>query len=178
MKTEETKSADYFRRLARFPEENPNPVMRISSDCKLVYANSASTPALQGMQIQVGDEVPEDLRFAAEDAWASGDPQTLVIRWDDVLYSLTLHPIRGRDYLNVFGRDVTRQRQAEERIEHLARFPDENPNPILRINRDLVLLYANEPARDDVGPDIRTGRSTIAQVVLRVSFKTLGHSHF
>ena len=140
-------AADYFEELARFPEENPNPVMRISADYHLVYANSASAPALRGMKIGVGELVPDDLKFAAEDAWASGDPQTLVVSWDDVLYSLTLHPIRGREYLNVFGREVTRQRQIEERIEHLARFPDENPNPIMRINRDLVLLYANEPAR-------------------------------
>jgi two-component system sensor histidine kinase ChiS len=102
---------------------------------------------MTGMNIHVGDIVPEDIWFAAEDAWASGDPQTVIIRWGEVLYSLTLHPIRGRDYLNVFGQDVTRQRQIEERIYHLARFPDENPNPILRINREMIVLYANEPAR-------------------------------
>jgi len=141
------RDAAYFEELARFPEENPNPVLRISGAYELAYANSASAPVLQGMKIGVGDVVPDDLKFAAEDAWASGDPQTLVVSWDDVLYSLTLHPIRGRSYVNVFGRDVTRQRQIEERIEHLARFPDENPNPIMRINEDLVLLYANEPAR-------------------------------
>lgn len=137
----------HLRALARFPEENPNPVMRIDSSYRLVYANSASKFALTGMNIEVGDLVPEDIWFAAEDAWASGDPQTVIIRWGNVLYSLTLHPIRGRDYLNVFGHDVTRQRQIEERIYHLARFPDENPNPILRINRNMIVLYANEPAR-------------------------------
>ncbi|MAA77688.1 MAG: hypothetical protein CL916_00390 [Deltaproteobacteria bacterium] len=136
-----------LRALARFPEENPNPVMRIDSSYRLVYANSASKFALTGMNIQVGDIVPEDIWFAAEDAWASGDPQTVIIRWGNVLYSLTIHPIRGRDYLNVFGQDVTRQRQVEDRIYHLARFPDENPNPILRINRNMIVLYANEPAR-------------------------------
>ena len=178
-------SGDYFEELARFPEENPNPVMRISADYQLVYANSASAPALQGMKIGVGDVVPDDLKFAAEDAWASGDPQTLVVSWDDVLYSLTLHPIRGRDYLNVFGRDVTRQRQIEERIEHLARFPDENPNPIMRINEDLVLLYANEPARpilsawkmqigatipEDLRPKIHSGFRAERTCYVEVSF--------
>ena len=138
---------DHLRALARFPEENPNPVMRIDSSYRLVYANSASKFALTGMNIEVGDIVPEDIWFAAEDAWGSGDPQTVIIRWGNVLYSLTLHPIRGRDYLNVFGQDVTRQRQIEDRIYHLARFPDENPNPILRINRNMIVLYANEPAR-------------------------------
>ncbi|MFN5148552.1 MAG: ATP-binding protein [Flavobacteriia bacterium] len=31
-------------------------------------------------------------------------------------------------------------------LEELARFPDENPNPILRIDHDLTLLYCNEAA--------------------------------
>ncbi|NQT15196.1 MAG: PAS domain S-box protein, partial [Planctomycetes bacterium] len=43
-------------------------------------------------------------------------------------------------------RDVTERRRAEEEIEHLARFPSENPSPVLRVGEDGVVLYANAAA--------------------------------
>ena len=39
--------------------------------------------------------------------------------------------------------DVTEQKQDEEKIRHLAKFPAENPDAVLRIAKDGTLLYAN-----------------------------------
>jgi two-component system sensor histidine kinase ChiS len=133
--------------LARFPEENPNPVMRIGTDGTMVYANEAGMPVLQALGVGIGEPVPEDVQYAVEDALSSGDPQTLVVSSETVTFGITLMPVRGREYLNVFGRDITRERQAQKRIRDLARFPDENPNPVLRVSRELAVLYANEPAQ-------------------------------
>ena len=45
------------------------------------------------------------------------------------------------------SRDVTERKLAEEQIESLSRFPAENPNPLLRLQRDGTLIYANPSAR-------------------------------
>ncbi|MBN1439842.1 MAG: PAS domain S-box protein [Anaerolineales bacterium] len=45
------------------------------------------------------------------------------------------------------ARDITEQRQAEEQIENLSRFPMENPNPVMRFAPDGVLLFANTASR-------------------------------
>ena len=44
--------------------------------------------------------------------------------------------------------DVTEKRRAEEEIQSLARFPAENPYPVLRIGRDAQVLYANKAAQE------------------------------
>ena len=41
------------------------------------------------------------------------------------------------------GRDITKRKEAEEESARLARFPSENPNPVLRINPHGTILYAN-----------------------------------
>ncbi len=46
-----------------------------------------------------------------------------------------------------FFTDTTEQRRAEEEIEFLSRFPSENPNPVLRVQADGEVLYANDPAK-------------------------------
>jgi len=38
---------------------------------------------------------------------------------------------------------IQERKSAEEQIENLAKFPSENPDPVLRIARNGVLLYAN-----------------------------------
>jgi two-component system cell cycle sensor histidine kinase/response regulator CckA len=44
-------------------------------------------------------------------------------------------------------RDITERKRAEEQIQSLSRFPAENPNPILRLQPDGTLIYANPGAR-------------------------------
>jgi PAS domain S-box-containing protein len=39
--------------------------------------------------------------------------------------------------------DITERKQAEKEIESLSRFPTENPNPILRVEQDGQIIYAN-----------------------------------
>ncbi len=44
-------------------------------------------------------------------------------------------------------RDITERKRAEEQIQSLSRFPAESPNPILRLQPDGTLIYANPSAR-------------------------------
>jgi PAS domain S-box-containing protein len=52
--------------------------------------------------------------------------------------------IDNDDFVCAFARDVTARIQAEETIRQLARFPNENPSPVIRVNSDGVIIYANE----------------------------------
>lgn len=47
--------------------------------------------------------------------------------------------------------DITEHIASEETIRQLARFPAENPNPVMRLNRDGVLLYANRASTPLLG---------------------------
>ena len=51
------------------------------------------------------------------------------------------------------NRDVTAHRQAEQRVAHLASFPELNPNPIFEADPDGKISYAN-PAARKLFPDI------------------------
>ena len=43
--------------------------------------------------------------------------------------------------------DVTEQKEAEERIRDISKFPGENPNPIIRFTREGEILYANPASK-------------------------------
>jgi PAS domain S-box-containing protein len=59
------------------------------------------------------------------------------------------HPVWGQVQGRVVGvygavQDITERKRAEEEIAGLAKFPSENPNSVLRVAKDGIILYANK----------------------------------
>lgn len=103
---------------AAFPEQNPNPVLRISRDGLVLYANRASQPVLQTWGIKLGQCIPE--------SWYNRVQQTLdkgkvslceLTSTDGRIFLFTLAPAHDNSYLNLYGMDVTEHQKAQEVIK-------------------------------------------------------------
>jgi len=103
--------------LARFPDENPNPIMRITRNGLVLYANLSASPLLAHWQIEVGDQLPREWIQRVTSAFTAGNSgeSELIIDEDQIL-SLILTPVSEYDYLNIYGRNITNQRQAENSL--------------------------------------------------------------
>jgi class 3 adenylate cyclase len=126
--------------LNKFPDLNPNPVMRMSPEGRLEYSNAAGGPVVRAMGMEVGDAFSEEMheRIVALRSGLSSDP--LEVNGEGRTYSLTPVHTREFDITNIYGDDIT------ARIA-MNKFPDQNPNPVMRVTSDQVLEYAN-PASD------------------------------
>ncbi len=112
-------SEEESRALARFPSENPNPVLRLSRDCTVIYHNEAGSPILEAWGYKEGQClcVPEHESKLIEVAFASGIPATFDLEHGDRRFSITLAPIVESGYVNVYGLDITARWRAEERLK-------------------------------------------------------------
>ena len=119
-----------------FPDENPNPVLRIAKDGTLLYANRASAPLLRALGVGNGERVPD--RFRAQLAASTVEPPgpNIELTSDHRTYAILAVHQPELDAWNVYGTDVTGAKVVEK-------FPDRNPNPVLRISPDGALIYAN-----------------------------------
>ncbi|MFW6235476.1 MAG: CheR family methyltransferase [Desulfovibrionales bacterium] len=103
--------------LARFPSEDPNPVMRIAvTDGKILYANKSSEILLNHFNSNVGAVLPETYFKIVTRAYGFGKNQECEIRCDDQVFSLTISPILDAGYANIYGLDITKRKQAEEQL--------------------------------------------------------------
>ncbi|MBI4797875.1 MAG: EAL domain-containing protein, partial [Desulfarculus sp.] len=153
--TQRKQAEEKISSLARFPSENPNPVMRFTAEGSLLYANEAAASLLRKLWAGRDDreEQPRSFRDAASWALATGQLQTAEVQAGDDIYTLTFVPVAGAGYVNVYGMDITGRKRAEESIRVLAKFPDENPNPVLRVSAQGVINYANQACQRCLGAD-------------------------
>ncbi len=63
--------------------------------------------------------------------------------WSYASVTMFDHPEQGKVLVSVHT-DITERKRAEEEIAKLAKFPSENPNPVLRIAKDSTIIYANK----------------------------------
>jgi PAS domain S-box-containing protein len=107
--------------LARFPDENPHPMLRIAGDGTIRYANQASTPLLDLWGCQRNGLVPGNQRRLVLDVLHSGSSQDEEVEVEDRVLSLTFAPIADAGYVNVYGLDITERVRAKESLAREAR---------------------------------------------------------
>ncbi|CAN5796054.1 hypothetical protein BH24CHL6_BH24CHL6_06570 [soil metagenome] len=120
--------------ITRFPDQNPNPVLRLNDDGHLIYANPASEPIRHALAAEVGDAIGAETLASLRRAAAEGE--AIELMHDHRTYSVLPVLVEDLGFINLYGTDVTAKKAIDE-------FPDQNPNPVLRINAEGELIYAN-----------------------------------
>ncbi|MGA2974817.1 MAG: response regulator [Spirochaetia bacterium] len=105
-----------IRILSRFPEENPNPVMRLSREGVLIYANISSRPILKDWGCSQGEKIPEEYHDFALKTWSAGTPAGIELACGAATYSAVFAPILEAGYLNIYAMDITQQRTLEQQL--------------------------------------------------------------
>ncbi len=96
--------------LAKFPEENPNPILRSTAE-KILYMNSASKNLFH---TNLENELPDILQNDIQEAISKKISKESNFKINDKIFSFIITPIKDTEYANLYGRDVTAKVKAEE----------------------------------------------------------------
>jgi signal transduction histidine kinase len=146
-----------LRLLAEFPEKNPGPVGRVSRDGTVVMANAAARTFLGEQEIR-GRSWVDLCPGMTWDLWErildSGERITHEADRGGVCILFSHVVADAGDLVFVYGADVTARREDERllaqqaaQLAEVARFPEMNPGPVLRMGPDARVLMANAAAR-------------------------------
>jgi len=100
--------------LARFPQEDPNPVLRVEPDGLIIYANEASKPLLFDWNTDVGNYLPTSLCKRVADTVAGKTKITVDISCGELVFLVMFSSTREGGYVNIYGRDITERKRLEE----------------------------------------------------------------
>ncbi len=116
--TEQKKAMEEIEKLAKFPAENPYPVLRISKDGTVLYHNYASESLLKHWHYQEGKPLQDRWHQLVLDTLDHNAIKTVETEVDHKVISLTFAPIVEKDFVNVYGLDVTQRKQAEKALKN------------------------------------------------------------
>jgi PAS domain S-box-containing protein len=141
-----------------FPEENPSPILRVFRDGTLLYANRAAEPMLENWRADCGKDVPNQLSHCIESSFRSEIPGECEVNAMGRTISFVVVPLPDRDYVNLYGRDITARKWAEEEIVRakeewertFASVPDlitilDNEHRVLRVNEAMARRLGLKP---------------------------------
>lgn len=108
-----------LQNLAKFPAENPFPVMRISFSGQILYANKAGDFLLDQWQLRSGDFAPPAWKKLISEAVLSCRRSRMEVKTRDRFFLFHFVPIPNEEYVNVYGEDLTDIRHSEEKFRQL-----------------------------------------------------------
>lgn len=118
--TDRKQSEEEIRILASFPSENPDPVLRVDRNGKLLYANEASYRLLT-WELKPGSIVPMVLHRAVMKVLVTGHQEQVDEKNNHLLFSFDIIPVMEAGYVNIYGHDITERRLAEESLRESER---------------------------------------------------------
>ena len=136
--------------LTAFPRENPAPVMRYSAKGELLYSNSPADVLLDKLNRddhKIIGKVKEVLKSRIPDqmGFDFGDEYTL----------LTITPVVGKEYVNIYGFDQTNFKRVEESLRkyqnELDAMLDGGSDLIVSLDPSGKIIYSNEAWKTKMG---------------------------
>ena len=143
--------------------------MQVDYEGHLIYHNEASNLFIKHHKLKIGSLVSEDLLSLVGEVALTSSLKTSRVNFAHSIYDIHLVPIKEFDFIIMYCTDVT----AEDLVR---KFPDQNPNPVLRFNKDFILEYYNDAASyiiDEWG--VSTGQSIDRWIISKIKNSKTSH---
>lgn len=123
--SERLRAEEAIKSAALFPIQNPEPVMRIHRDGSLLFSNPAAEEVLaQWRRDEGNDVVPARVRQRVEEAMDERASRGLELEVAGRVYSFVVAPVAGSCYANLYGRDITASKAAEEALREAKNYAE------------------------------------------------------
>jgi diguanylate cyclase (GGDEF)-like protein len=110
---------EQVRILSQFSSENPNPVLRVSRNGLVLYANAASLTLVEALNCRVGEKLPRHLARFIAGVLRKGERGEIQVDLAGRAFSFAVTPIKNADYVYLYGHDITRLKETERELVRL-----------------------------------------------------------
>jgi PAS domain S-box-containing protein len=149
--TERKRDEEQITSLAKFPAQDPSPILRVSRDGTILYSNASGRVFLETWNREVGETVPPAWQQTIQQALRTNSEKVQDFRCGESTYLVAAVPILEDGYVNLYGRDVTKERESQQALQQAHRELE------VRVNeRTEELLQTNEQLRAEIKERTRT----------------------
>lgn len=147
--TERQEMIQRVENLAEFPQQNPNPVMRVSRDGELVYSNSAAKEFRRCGDCQGDNKICATLIKYVEQSFVEGRPVFAERSCGDKVYALCFSAVSDKPFANIYGMEITERKEAEAQLTRLSAAIYSAAEGVIITDAEGVIQYVN-PAFESI----------------------------
>ena len=122
--------------LKKFPDQNPNPVIRLSIDGILEYFNNPSKDIINYYNFKLKNKISDIFLHHLKETISKSE-HSFEIKLEHSSFYFKAVYIEELKSVNIYGTDITAKKVIDK-------FPDSNPNPVIRIDSKGKLSYFNK----------------------------------
>lgn len=182
-----------LRSLAQFPEENPNPVIRVLSSGHVQYANKPARIMLSHFKWKEENPIPEPLLGAVKKVIENNDrpKMELECRCGNIFH-IELVPSLTDGHVNIYGRNITDRKIAEKKLaEAQAELQRRTEDQLVEsyqhmgiINRKISLLleleenFKGKKGKQEMIDYVLSSALSLSQAKIGMIYVASGPNHF
>ncbi len=170
--TERKRAEEETKSLAKFPSENPNPVLRIDPSGILLYANEAASAVFSEWKLMVGQATPEALQEVTQDA-TEHRVRRVDIPYGESIFSVTAAFLPEAKYVNVYANDISARKQAEAALAQRAEVMEALYKTSLEVNAQPDLMTLLQSIVQRATKLMRTQKGAGSLFLIRLHGRTL-----
>ncbi len=107
-------------KMEQFPATNPHPVLRVEKDGTVLYSNKAGEPLLNEWGVGVGEKLSSCIGNFVEEVLSRNSPEKVEVKVGERVYLVDFHPIPEEGCVNIYGFDISGQKELEEKLRESA----------------------------------------------------------
>ena len=145
--TEHHEDAAQVRLLSRIPQQNPHPILCLTPDGEVLYANSAAADIAQALAVDAPAFWVTELLGLVQQTLAASQPRQHELLIGEKYFLCAAQLLPGDTYATVFLSDITTHYQAEQRLAEQRAFYEtilaKLPISIGVVDEQLRYIYIN-----------------------------------
>ncbi len=174
-------------KMEQFSSTNPNPVLSVAKDGNVLYSNKAGEPLLREWGVGIGEKLPSSIRDIVQKVFSLNNPEKVEVKAGNRIYFVSFHPLKEEDCVNIYGFDISEQKELDQRLLHLLNEKLEASSRELRklnealINSESKYWHIVENSNDGIWILDRNDRTVfvnqkVSEMLGYSSYEICGHS--
>jgi diguanylate cyclase (GGDEF)-like protein/PAS domain S-box-containing protein len=149
--TEKEKIEQEIKDMARLPDENPYPVVRISKDFDILYTNKTGEELLNLWTEDSGEYQASYYRSLIKDIYNAGENKNIEVELNNKSLWLNIVPLKELGYLNIYGQDITELKKTRHNLKLIAKVFENSNEGIVITKPDGTIIDANQSFSEITG---------------------------
>jgi PAS domain S-box-containing protein len=139
-------------KMANFAQENSKPLIRIDLTGRVIFSNEPGQIILQHWNAKVNERIDRpQVRDTISGVYESGFEKAINIEHNNRIFNLRFFPVKEKEYVNVYGEDITEVKIAERKsFEKALKLEQHNLNITDSINYARRIQQALIPGEDQI----------------------------